>query len=84
MEQNGLEESLSRSMAASVEAGLVLPNRRRANGTYDGEVRRLGIRSRKMAYGPCDSRRKDKLITGCCIPIDIHERERERERERMK
>ena len=61
--------------------GLVLRNKRRANGTYDSEVRRLGIRSRKMVYDPSDSRRKDKLIIGCCIPIDIHKRERKRERE---
>ena len=37
-------------------------------------VRRLKIRSRKMANDPCDSRRKDKLITGHCILIDIYKR----------
>ena len=43
----------------------------------DVEVRRLGIRSRKMAYDPRDSRRKDKLIMGRRILINIHERENE-------
>ena len=37
-------------------------------------VRRLGIKSRKMVDDPCDSRRKDKLITGHCILIDIYKR----------
>ena len=37
----------------------------------DVEVRRLAIRSRKMAYDPRDSRRKDKLIMGRRILIDF-------------
>ena len=48
----------------------------RADGTYDGEVRRLGIRDRGVANDPRDSRRKDKLITSHRISISIHERER--------
>ena len=47
-----------------------------AGGTYDGEVRRLGIRDRGVANDPRDSRRKDKLIMGRHISISIHERER--------
>jgi len=30
-----------------------------------------------MANDPCDSKRKDKLITGCRISIDIDKRENE-------
>ena len=61
--------------------GLTPSNRHRVNGTHDGEVRRLGIRSRKMAYDPRDSRRKYKLITDRCIPINIHVRENKVRRE---
>ena len=56
--------------------GLASLNRHRANGTHDGEVRRLGIRSRMVANDPHDNKRKDKLIMGCRISIDIDERER--------
>ena len=48
MEQKGLEERL----------GLAPLNRRRVNGTYGGEVRRLRIGDRKMTYDPHDSRKK--------------------------
>lgn len=48
-----------------------------ADGTYDGEVRRLGVRERGVANDPRDSRRKDKLIMGHRISISIHEKENE-------
>ena len=60
--------------------GLAPLNKRRTDGTHDGEVRRLGIRSRKVANDPCDSKRKDKLITGRRILIDIYKRENEMRR----
>ena len=79
-EVDGAEEA--RGVAVSVHghfgrswALLHLTNH--ADGTYDGEVRRLGIRDRGVANDPCDSRRKDKLITGRRISINIHERENE-------
>ena len=52
-------------------------NGHRANGTHDGEMRRLKIRNRGVANDPCDSKRKDKLITGRRVSIDIEERENE-------
>ena len=57
--------------------GLALSSRHHANGTHDSEVRRLGIRNRRMANDPRDSRRKNELITGRRIPIDIYEKENE-------
>ena len=79
-EVDGAEEA--RGVAISVHghfgrswASLRLTDR--ADGTYDGEVRRFGIRDRGVANDSCDSRRKDKLITGRRISINIHERENE-------
>ena len=72
MEQKGLEESPTQSVAASVEAGLALSNNNRANGTHDCEISRLGIRDRGVVKDPRDSKRKDKLITSYCILIDIY------------
>ena len=60
--------------------GLAPLNKGRTDGTHDGEVRRLEIRSRKVANNPCDSKRKDKLITGCRILIDIYKKENEMRR----
>ena len=57
--------------------GLASSNRRYADGTNDGEMSILRIRNRGMANDPRDSRRKDKLITGCCVSINIYEREKE-------
>ena len=57
--------------------GLSPLNRRCADGTYDGEMSKLGIRDRGMANDPCDSRRKDKLITGWHIFIEIYKGENE-------
>ena len=56
-------------------------NGHRANGTHDGEMRRLKIRNRGVANDPRDSKRKDKLITGRRVSIDIEERENEVRRE---
>ena len=57
--------------------GLTSLNRRCANSTHDGEVRRLEIRDRRMANDPRNSRKKDKLITTRCILIDIYKGENE-------
>ena len=56
-------------------------NGHRANGTHDGEMRRLKIRNRGVANDPRDSKRKDKLIMGHRVSIDIEERENEVRRE---
>ena len=56
-------------------------NGHRANGTHNGEMRRLKIRNRGVANDPHDSKRKDKLITGRRVSIDIDERENEVRRE---
>ena len=52
-------------------------NRRGANGTHNGEVRRLGIRDRRMVNDPYDSQRENEFITSRRISIDIHEKENE-------
>ena len=57
--------------------GLTLSNRHCTDGIHNGEVRRLGIRDRRMANDPRDGRRKDKLITSCRISIDIYKGENE-------
>ena len=44
-------------------------------------MRRLEIRDRGVANDPHDSRRKDKLITGRRVSIDINKRENEVRRE---
>ena len=77
MERKKLEGSPFRSMVASVEVGLALSNGRHVNGTHNGKVRRLVIGDREMAKNPRDSRRKDKLITGRRILIDIYKGEYE-------
>ena len=61
--------------------GLAPSNRHHANGTHNGEMRRLKIRNRGVANDPHDSKRKDKLITGRHISIDINKRENEVRRE---
>ena len=52
-------------------------NGRRINDTYDKEVILLRIGDRKVVNDPRDSRRKDKLIMGRYIPIDIYKGEYE-------
>ena len=42
------------------------------NGTHECEVGRLGIRDRKVAKEPHDSKRKNKFITSRRILIDIY------------
>ena len=51
---------------------LTLPDRTNANGTHDGEKRRERNRNGEVLKDPCDSRRKDELITGSSVPIDIY------------
>ena len=60
-----------------LKLGLTLSNGRATNGTHDGEVSRLRIGHKVMANDPHDSKRKNKLITGCCILIDVHKEEYE-------
>ena len=57
--------------------GLAPSNEHHANGTHDGEMRRLGIRNRGMTNDPRDGRRTDKLIIGHRILIDIYKGEYE-------
>ena len=52
--------------------GLAPSNRHCTDGTHNGEVSRLEIGDRGVANDPYDSRRKNKLITGCHILIDIY------------
>ena len=51
-------------------------NGRRADGTHDSEVRRLGIGDRKMTNDPHDNWRENEFITGRRVSIDIYESER--------
>ena len=44
------------------------------DGTYGGEIRRIRNRNGKMAKDPRESQRKDELITGRRILIDIKDR----------
>ena len=53
--------------------GLVLRNRSCAYGTYNGEVGRIRNRDRKMAKNSHDSRRKNELIMGRLILININD-----------
>ena len=51
---------------------LAPPNISCVDGTYDSVVGRIMNRDRKMAKNPRDSRRKNKLITGSHILININ------------
>jgi len=53
--------------------GLTLPHRSCADGTHNGVIRRIRNRDGKMAKDSRDSRRKDELITGCRILININD-----------
>ena len=53
--------------------GLAPPNRSYANGTHNSVVRRIRNRDRKMAKDPHDSRRKNELIMGHHILININD-----------
>ena len=61
--------------------GLALLNKHCANGTHDSVERRIRNWDRKMMKHPCDSRRKNELIMGCHISIDIYDRDNEMRRE---
>ena len=52
--------------------GLASSNGHTTDGTHDKEVSKLKIGDRRMANDPRDSRRENKLITSCCILIDIY------------
>ena len=54
--------------------GLAPPNRFSADGTHNGEIRRIRNGDEEMAKVPCDSWRKDELITGHRILIDIDDK----------
>ena len=60
-----------------LKLGLAPSNGRAADGTHDREVSRLMIGDRCMVNDPLDSRRKNKLIMGRCIFIDIYKGEYE-------
>ena len=64
-----------------LKLGLTPSNKHRIDGTHDGEISKLRIGDRGMVNDPRDNRRKDKLIMGCCIPINIHKGENEVRRE---
>ena len=54
--------------------GLAPPNRTDADGTYNGEIRRIRNGDEEMANVPCDRWRKDEFITGHRILIDIDDK----------
>ena len=60
-----------------LKLGLALSKGSSIYGTHRGEVCRLRIGNRLVAENPRNSRRKNKLITGRCIPINIYEGEDE-------
>ena len=49
-------------------------NRTSVDGTHGGVVKRIRNRDGKVVKDPCDRRRKDELIMGRCILIDINDR----------
>ena len=49
-------------------------NKTSVNGTHKGEVRGIRNEDGKVAKDPHNSRRKDEIITGLCILIDIKDR----------
>ena len=60
--------------------GLTSSNRHHADGTHDSVERRIMNRDRKMANDLRDSRRKNEIITGRRIPINIYDRKNEMRR----
>ena len=60
---------------------LIPSNRTGVDGTYGGEIRRIRNKGGKMAKDLRDSRKKDELITGRRILIDIKNRSDEVKRE---
>ena len=61
--------------------GLTPSNRIGVDITHGGEIRRIKNGDRKIVKDPCDNRRKDELITGRRILIDIKDRSDEVRRE---
>ena len=57
--------------------GLIPSNKRCTNSTYDSEVGRIKNKDRKMAKDLHDNWKKNKLITGRRISIDIYDRDKE-------
>ena len=55
------------------EVCLTLSNGSSVYGTHHGKMRRDRKGDRKMVKYLHDSQKKNKLITGRCIPIDIYE-----------
>ena len=53
--------------------GLAPLNRSCVDGTHNDEVGRIRNRDRKMVKDPCDSRRKDELIIGLHILVNIND-----------
>ena len=49
-------------------------NKTDVDGTHGGIVRRIRNRDGKMVKDPRDSRKKNELITGCHILIEIKDR----------
>ena len=54
------------------ELCLALSNGNSVYDTHDGKVYKLWIGDKKMAKDPHDSLRKNELITGRHIPLDIY------------
>ena len=77
MEQKKSKESLSQFMAASVETGLTPSNNSSVYGTHSTDGCKLRLGDRKIVENLRDSRRKNELITGRRIPIDIYKGENE-------
>ena len=64
-----------------LKLGLALSNRTGIDGTHNGEVRRVRNRDGEMVKDLHDSWRKDELITGRHILVDIEDRSDEMKRE---
>ena len=60
-------------MAALLKLGFAPPNESCADGTHDNVETRIRNKDRKMVKDLRDSRRKNELITGHHIVIDIYD-----------
>ena len=76
-----LQKLPSQYVSASSEAEITSSNSSCVNGTYDEEVIGQKKGDRKMAKNPRDSWRKDELITGHHILINIYKGEDEMRKE---
>ena len=77
MERKKPEELLSQFVPLQTKLGLAPSNSSSVYGTHSRNVCKLKIGDKKMAENPHDSRRKNELITGHRIPIDIYKEEYE-------